>query len=201
MQTIEEKREKHRIRQRVWRANNRDKCRASYKKWLDKNKDKAKEATLRWREEHKEKNLADQRVRIKRWGERHPERVLEKTRSYRRRNPSWNNEQNRKYRNRKIGSQGFHTASQWEELKKNVGYMCLCCKRNEPEIKLTEDHIIPLSRGGTDDISNIQPLCQSCNSRKHVKTINFLIISAQFSTAPPTGGVESLATNQVANVQ
>ncbi|MBT9164958.1 MAG: hypothetical protein DDT23_00969 [candidate division WS2 bacterium] len=69
---------------------------------------------------------------------------------------------------------GSHTIAEWELLKKQYGYTCPACKKSEPEIKLTEDHIIPLSRGGSNFIENIQPLCQKCNSRKSIKIITYV---------------------------
>lgn len=42
---------------------------------------------------------------------------------------------------------------------------CNCCIRNGYHI----DHIYPVSKGGTNQISNIQLLCQPCNSRKSAK--------------------------------
>lgn len=79
----------------------------------------------------------------------------------------------RKRRDRELGAEGSHTTKQWERLKSEYKYLCACCKKVEPEIKLTEDHIIPLSKGGSDYIWNIQPLCRSCNSRKHTKTKSY----------------------------
>ena len=74
-------------------------------------------------------------------------------------------------RNAKIrGAQGSHTYKEWEEMKRLNQYTCVHCGKKEPEIKLTRDHIQPISKGGTNYIANIQPLCGRCNSKKHNKS-------------------------------
>lgn len=43
------------------------------------------------------------------------------------------------------------------------GWQCVTCGTSKD---LTVDHIIPVSKGGTDDDDNLQTMCRSCNSRK-----------------------------------
>jgi len=45
-------------------------------------------------------------------------------------------------------------------------YRCQSCGKNNLETNLAVDHIIPLARGGKNDISNLQTLCFSCNQQK-----------------------------------
>lgn len=78
---------------------------------------------------------------------------------------------NHQYRVRRKEANGFHTYTEWETLKAQYNWTCPCCGNKETEIKLTIDHIIPLSKGGSDNIENIQPLCKSCNSKKYNKII------------------------------
>ncbi len=61
---------------------------------------------------------------------------------------------------------GFHTYDEWILLKKKYNFTCPSCGKSEPEIKLTEDHIIPIVKNGSNNIDNIQPLCFRCNRIK-----------------------------------
>lgn len=63
---------------------------------------------------------------------------------------------------------GYHTLQQLIEKFELLGDCCNYCCDSTSE--LTVDHNIPLSRGGTNNITNIIPACKSCNSRKHTKT-------------------------------
>ncbi len=81
----------------------------------------------------------------------------------------------RKKRARKMNAIGSHTNGEWETLKAQYNWTCPHCGREEPETKLTEDHIIPLSKGGSDNIENIQPLCGKGNSEKHTKSTKYVI--------------------------
>jgi len=116
-------------------------------------------------------------------GKKHPmwNGGLTKNKEYRRKkNQEWRNKNREKVRfsnclrrARKRGADGSHTLGEWENLKAQYNWTCPCCKKQEPKIKLTEDHIIPLIKGGSNNIENIQPLCGSCNSSKHTKIIKY----------------------------
>ena len=84
----------------------------------------------------------------RRWKAKNPERmVFLKTQRYA----------------REQGAIGSHTFEQWIELKCKFQNRCAKCFKKKP---LTKDHIVPLSKGGSNFIKNIQPLCRNCNSRK-----------------------------------
>jgi hypothetical protein len=61
-----------------------------------------------------------------------------------------------------------------KEVKEYVygkyGKRCLCCGSIE---KISLDHVIPIQKGGKDEVENLQPLCKSCNSRKNIKIIDY----------------------------
>jgi 5-methylcytosine-specific restriction enzyme A len=50
-------------------------------------------------------------------------------------------------------------------LERN-NFQCQSCNASGQNLALQIDHIIPLAKGGTNDLSNLQVLCQPCNSQK-----------------------------------
>jgi len=65
---------------------------------------------------------------------------------------------------------GHFTAAEWRALCEAYGGRCLACGQTVP---LTVDHVVPLARGGTNDIGNVQPLCRPDNVRKGTRTIDY----------------------------
>lgn len=56
--------------------------------------------------------------------------------------------------------------SDWFKLCNALNFQCQLCFKTFPYEKLTIDHRIPISKGGTSSLLNIQPLCHGCNARK-----------------------------------
>ena len=53
------------------------------------------------------------------------------------------------------------------EVFKRDGYRCVECGASVDDgATLHIDHIIPLSRGGSDELDNLQTLCKDCNMNK-----------------------------------
>ncbi len=70
-----------------------------------------------------------------------------------------------------LDSYSFIRAGKWWEVLARDKWRCLSCGRSAKEdgVLLEVDHILPRSKGGSDDISNLQTLCKKCNIGKSNK--------------------------------
>ena len=158
-----------------------NKCGTSDRYTSGKCKQCAKNAVKKWRDENRaKKNETDRK-----WNAANKKSVQESRKKYysenkeaeRRRKQEWekNNRaacvarrNRRKTRETKAG--GSFTGDEWIALCEKYNNRCLCCGKKR---KLTIDHVIPVSMGGTSDISNLQPLCKSCNCSKAANIIDY----------------------------
>jgi 5-methylcytosine-specific restriction endonuclease McrA len=66
-------------------------------------------------------------------------------------------------------SGGKFTKEEWLALKESFGFQCPGCGTCTEHLSV--DHILPIDKGGSNWIWNIQPLCFSCNCKKHTETV------------------------------
>jgi hypothetical protein len=126
------------------REDNFEKERASVHAWIKANPKKRREIKIRSYLKHAD----TERKRNVAYNKAHPEeRRLAKIRR----------------RVRERGAAGSYTLKEFALICEKQGGKCAHCKK---KCKLTVDHIVPLSKGGTDFAYNIQGLCGSCNTQK-----------------------------------
>jgi 5-methylcytosine-specific restriction endonuclease McrA len=144
------------------------------------------EARRKYQEEHKEQ-ISEYK---KRWSEENYERVVAYKRAYYEqyreqviaRSKEWTEDNlekvkrfkanNRRKRRAAKNAGGRHfTVEEFDALCSTYGYACLSCGATDRVLEA--DHVVPLTKGGSDDISNIQPLCGECNRRKFTAVIDF----------------------------
>lgn len=165
---------------------NRDRARRAARRYRQANPDKVRAAQRRWKEcnqrhvrqyqkQYYEVHVEYLRASAARYYYENRDQYLERMRRWRAENPSyWHewqqknkekvNHASKQRRSRVKGAEGSFTLEEWLELCASTGDQCLACRR--ADIPLTVDHVKSLAEGGSNYITNIQPLCISCNSAK-----------------------------------
>jgi 5-methylcytosine-specific restriction endonuclease McrA len=166
---------------------NKEKRHENTKRYRENNVDKIKELrkieyinqrdkNLKYAKEYRNKNKGKVLSRTKKWISNNMDRYKELCTKWRKENKERVIELSQRRRARLKGGGGSYTAKEWIDLCNKFQNRCLCCGNSD--LKLTVDHIVPISKGGANYIENIQPLCKSCNSKKHTNIIDYRIIYA-----------------------
>ena len=143
----------------------RDRNRATAKAYREANLDLAREKAKL----HSRKTYESRKPYMAAWMAANAEKVREYRRA---RDAAMSEEQRegrrvhvRNRRARQKGNGGKHTSAQIRDLLVRQRYRCIYCPANLRR-GYHADHVMPLALGGSNDISNIQLLCPTCNDSK-----------------------------------
>lgn len=143
-----------------WRENHKEEIKQQKKAYRIKNRDKIK-AYDRWRRE----NLNDHVCAMaQRWRNNHKQEVSEYNKRYVQEHKDYFRAAQHKRNALKKQLPNTLTLEEWESIKAEFDYCCAYCGK---KVDLTQEHFIPLSKGGEYTKENIIPACLSCNASKN----------------------------------
>jgi 5-methylcytosine-specific restriction endonuclease McrA len=158
---------------KAYHAAHSEQCTAISKAWKAAHPEQFKAYHRAYHRAYQAAHLEERKARAKARYAVHPEGRKARVKAWQSAHPEERNALRQARRAREVGADGCFSAQQWLDLKVTHNHTCPCCGRREPEVKLTADHVVPLARGGSNWIENIQPLCLSCNCSKSTKTVDY----------------------------
>lgn len=139
---------------------NRESIRNQQRDAYQQNAEQRKQQAREWASANK-----DRRNEISRnWVENNPERRREIQKQWRINNLEYGRVKCAERRARKRAVESSLTTAEWIEIQKRFDYRCAYCLKPK---KLSMDHVVPISKGGSHTADNVVPACLRCNSRKH----------------------------------
>lgn len=162
-----------------WQANNPDRVRRVQKLRYDTKRDAILAAARVYRAANSEAQASAARAyyaanavicrqRSREFRIAHPAKVRASVAAWRIANPLAARVAQAKRRAAKAASLSHYTRDDVQTLLVKQSGKCVACLVSIKK-KYHVDHVFPLSRGGTNEASNIQLLCQFCNQSKHAK--------------------------------
>jgi 5-methylcytosine-specific restriction endonuclease McrA len=133
---------------------------------IDKYFEENKEAILAYRKQFREENKIELSKKNLEWQRRNKEKLSPGKKRYQTNHREQYNAYGQQRRARKNKLECTFTPEQWQEILIKFNHKCAYCGEEKP---LTQDHFIPLSKGGEYSSNNIIPACQSCNCRKNAQ--------------------------------
>lgn len=147
-----------------WRTNNPGRAKELSRRDKEKFGLARKAASAKWQAANKERRADAARARRA----ANPEKFLEYKRKWSSENPEKIAAGRVRRRAARKNAGGSHTAEDLARIRLSQRGRCAICKAKLSGFG-SVDHITALSRGGSDNPSNLQIVCRSCNSQKHAK--------------------------------
>lgn len=159
--------EDNKRRGKQYRAENAEYLRAWHKDYRERNKDLVASRKAKWQQTEQYKEY-QRRYYLENLDKLKPV-MLKAFKEYYQNNKEYYKRKRLERRARKANAEGTHTKDEVEQVRVVQGNLCVYCGVSLVHAGTHEDHYMPLSKGGSDYIENIQLLCPSCNLSKGPK--------------------------------